>query len=382
MTQYKGYSSEQWARLLHTTIAEHIREQTPAHMRSYRLGALLEASGRISFNNTGNGFDWPVIYRFHDVEGNDGRTVRSFGQTNLWDTAYLNYRGYQATDSISNDELQANAGPEAIVRVMDNFGTRLDESIRNAMGKQWYIDGGLAANSKFWNGFESMFGTNGTVKVDDGTQRSANAADLVGYPSDTYAGLSTELGGAHGGSSNAPSGQAWPHGVADSEYDFWSPLIVNYTSTAFGGASDTFAAQGDEAMRFAIIHCQRNHNNKPVTNIMLDRSLYIDFLNLIDDKERVIVDKGNNAYSLTNFGFQDVVNFDGAEVSWETGVPANVGYGLNFNCMEVKCRTANFIELEGPEYDIHTQRYLAVACHRGNIKFETPRDFFKLAALA
>ena len=40
----------------------------------------------------------------------------------------------------------------------------------------------------------------GTVKADDGTQRAANAADIVGYPSDTYATLSTTTGGLPPGS--------------------------------------------------------------------------------------------------------------------------------------------------------------------------------------
>jgi hypothetical protein len=374
---YKGFNPVAFARTSSTTLAHHIREVEEAMSRNFAMGALLEGAGRINYNNSGEGFDWPVQFRLHNVEGNTGQTQRNFARRNLWKTANLEFRGYQATDSMYYREFLSNRGPEGIVKVFENFVSRLDTSLKQHLGIQYYIDGSASGNEQSWNGFESMFAVNGTVNITDGTQRSANAADKVGYPTDTYAGLVTTLGN-YGGENE--SGQVWPEGIADPEYDFWSPLIVNYTSTAFNGTADTFAAQGDEAMRYAIIHAQRNSSmDGQVTNIFLARNLYMDLLNLLDNKEEVQV---TNEWSLRAFGFKNVLGFDGLEVTWEAGVPTDVGYGMNYNGVELKSMDATLLRPEGPEYDIHSQAFNAVVSTLSNMKFSSPRNTFKLAALA
>jgi hypothetical protein len=375
MTTYKGYDPVAWQRPLHTTLAQHIRQVEPSMVRNYQMGALLEATGRILKSLGGNGFDWPVQFRYHDVEGNTGRTVRNFAQTNIWDTASLPYRGYQTTDAIYRAELLANRGPEAIINVFNGFTGRLTGSMQNALGRQYYIDGETSANSKFWHGFDSVFQHSGnTVNITDGTSRSVNAADKVAFPEGTYAGLNIELGAAHGGE-NA-SGAIWPDGIADSQFDFWTPIIVHLAHTAFASALD-------EALRYGIITCQRNASqNAQITNIFLARDQYEVLLNVLDDKERLIIGRGAGAYSLPNFGFRQVINFDGVEVSWEAGVPTGTGYGMNYNDVEMRCRESDFLTPEGPVYDIFTQAYNAVVYTLSNLKFGTPRNMLKFETVA
>ena len=378
-TGYKGFNPQAFARTSATTLAKHIRDVEEAMLRNFQLGALLESNGRISYDMGGEGFDWPVQYRNHNVEGNTGENPRNFARRNLWQTASLEFRGYQTTDAMYLREFLSNRGPEAIVKVYDNFTTRLETSMKQALGTQYYIDGTTAANSQAWHGLESLFGINGTLNISTGAQRSANAADKVGYPSQTYAGLSTVLGN-YGGENE--SGQVWPEGIADPEFDFWSPLVINYTSTAFGGAADTFAAQGDEAMRYGRIHAERNSSmDGQVTNVSLSRNLYMDFLNLIDAKEQINVNRGDGN-SLVSLGFKNVVNFDGMEVSYENGVPTNVGYGYNIKSMELLSMDSQLFRSEGPEYDLDTQSFRAVISTLSNMKCTSPRNFFKLAALA
>jgi|TARA_R100000808_G_C2154923_1_gene166448 hypothetical protein len=374
---YKGFNPVAFSRTAATTLAKHIREVEESMLRNYQMGALLEAAGRVNYNNSGEGFDWPVQFRLHKVEGNTGETQRNFARRNLWKTANLEYRGYQATDSMYYREFRSNRGPEGVVKVFENFVDRLETSITQVLGTEYYIDGSASGNEQSWHGLESMFAVNGTVNISTGAQRSANAADKVGYASDTYAGLSTALGNAGG---ENESGAIWPDGIADSEYDYWTPLIVNYTSTAFSGSADTFAAQGDEAMRYAIINAQRNTSkNGQITNIFLARDLYTDLLNLIDDKERIQI---SSEHSLRALGFKNVLNFDGVEVSWESGVPTGVGYGINYDNMELKSMDDSLLRSEGPDYDIHSQSFNAVVSTLSNLKFSSPRNFFKLAALA
>jgi len=374
---YKGFNPVAFSRTAATTLAKHIREVEESMLRNYQMGALLEAAGRVNYNNSGEGFDWPVQFRLHKVEGNTGETQRNFARRNLWKTANVEYRGYQATDSMYYREFRSNRGPEGVVKVFENFVDRLETSITQVLGTEYYIDGSASGNEQSWHGLESMFAVNGTVNISTGAQRTANAADKVGYASDTYGGLSTALGNAGG---ENESGAIWPDGIADSEYDYWTPLIVNYTSTAFSGSADTFAAQGDEAMRYAIINAQRNTSkNGQITNIFLARDLYTDLLNLIDDKERIQI---SSEHSLRALGFKNVLNFDGVEVSWESGVPTGVGYGINYDNMELKSMDDSLLRSEGPDYDIHSQSFNAVVSTLSNLKFSSPRNFFKLAALA
>jgi hypothetical protein len=217
------------------------------------------------------------------------------------------------------------------------------------------------------------------VNSTSGAQRSANAADIVGYPNDTYAGLSTVLGN-YGGENE--SSQYWPDGISDAEYDFWSPLVVNYTTTHadLPSTTQTWAGQGDEAMRYAIINAQRNTSkNGQITNILLARDLYMGLLNIIDDKERIQI---SSEQSLRALGFKNVLNFDGIEVSWEAAIASGVGYGINYDNMELKSMDESLLRSEGPEYDIHSQSFNAVVSTLSNLKFSSPRNFFKLAALA
>ena len=376
---YKGFNPVAFSRTAATTLANHIREVEESMLRNYQMGALLEAGGRVNYNNSGEGFDWPVQYRMHKVEGNTGETQRNFARRNLWKTASLEFRGYQTTDSMYYREFRSNKGPEGVVKVFDNFVERLETSLTQGLGGEYYADGSASGNEQSWHGLESMFVLNGTVNSTSGAQRSANAADIVGYPNDTYSGLSTVLGN-YGGENE--SGQYWPDGIADAEYDFWSPLVVNYTTTHadLPSSTNTWAGQGDEAMRYAIINAQRNTSkNGQITNILLARDLYMGLLNIIDTKERIQI---SSEQSLRALGFKNVLNFDGIEVSWEAAIASGVGYGINYDNMELKSMDESLLRSEGPEYDIHSQSFNAVVSTLSNLKFSSPRNFFKLAALA
>ena len=376
---YKGFNPVAFSRTAATTLANHIREVEESMLRNYQMGALLEAGGRVNYNNSGEGFDWPVQYRLHKVEGNTGETQRNFARRNLWKTASLEFRGYQTTDSMYYREFRSNKGPEGVVKVFDNFVERLETSLTQGLGGEYYADGSASGNEQSWHGMESMFVLNGTVNSTSGAQRTANAADIVGYPNDTYSGLSTVLGN-YGGENE--SGQYWPDGIADAEYDFWSPLVVNYTTTHadLPSSTNTWAGQGDEAMRYAIINAQRNTSkNGQITNILLARDLYMGLLNIIDTKERIQI---SSEQSLRALGFKNVLNFDGIEVSWEAAIASGVGYGINYDNMELKSMDESLLRSEGPEYDIHSQSFNAVVSTLSNLKFSSPRNFFKLAALA
>lgn len=367
MAGYKGYSDSDFARSMHTVLAKNIREETPAMLRNFQMLAILEASGNVLYNQGGRGFDWPVQYRLHEVTGNTGENPRSFARRNLWQTAALSYRGYETTDAIYRKEVKEGQGPEAIVPVFEKMVDRLKTSLKQTLARQPYVDGNATGNEQYWHGFDSMFGTNGSLNYQTGAQRSANQADYVGYPSDTYAGLSTELGN-YGGENE--SGQYWPHGIADPEFDFWSPLVVLHDSSRF--TSPTII----EALAFAITHAQRNMSlDGQITNVWMSRDLFLTFKNAHRSKEQIEV---TSEHSLRALGFKNVINFDGVEVSWEAGVPTGCAYGMNYRNIDLRCMDSELLEVEGPEYDMDMQAWKAVVSTLSNLRFASPRDCFKL----
>jgi hypothetical protein len=361
-------SSTDWARSIATTIVNHLREEEIASLRKYKVFAALEGSGQVRTNMSGRGFDWELQYRNHTPSGNNGETPRTFARQNLWKRAELEFRGAQVTDAIYKKEMLENRSAQALVNVAGKMASRLLTSMEQYLAKEWTVDGYASGNELRFHGLESFMGTNGTVNVSTGAQRTANAADPFAYPTDTYAGLSTVLG-AYGGSQTTG---VWPNGYADPELDFFSPVVCNYTSTYFGGS--TWKDNCTKAVREAIHQTRRNDSQEDqIDMVLLDRRLFIDFMNTLDSKERVLVSRANG---LRSYGFTDVFELDGVEISGENSVPANTGYGLAIGNMELLCMEGQLF------YDEITQQYRYVVSTLGNIKFKSPRNFFKLTSLA
>lgn len=371
-------SSTDWARSIATSIVNHLREEEVASLRKYKVFAALEGSGNIRTNMSGRGFDWEIQYRNHTPSGNNGETPRTFARTNLWKRAELEYRGAQVTDAIYKKEMLENRSAQALVNVAGKMASRLLTSMEQYLAKEWLQDGYATGNELRFHGIESFLGTNGTIQADSTTavtQRSLNAADPFYYPSDSYAGLSTVLG-AYGGSQKSGN---WPNGFADPEFDFFSPVIVNATSSYFGSTS--WKDNCVKAVREALHQTRRNDTKEDqIDMVLLDRRLYIDFLNTLDAKERVIVSRQNG---LRSYGFTDVFELDGVEISQENSIGSssstvNSGYGLCIGNMELLCMENQLMQSEGPFYDEITQQYRYVVSTLGNLKFKSPRNFFKL----
>jgi hypothetical protein len=178
--------------------------------------------------------------------------------------------------------------------------------------------------------------------------------------------------GNYGGSQH-DSSLPWPEGTQDSQYDFWSPLIVQRDSTAFSGSTN--GEKLEKAIRYGITHATRNSTiDGQITNVFVDRSLLIDLKNFNDGRQTIEVK--NAPDSLVSLGFRSVFKFDGIEISSENAVPAGYAFGINLACMELLALTANLFEDEGgPQYDINTQSMNAVVSTLSNLKYKSPRNF-------
>lgn len=375
-------NSTDWARVIQTTIQNYLRETEQTTFRKFKVFAMLEGNGNVVMNQGGLNLNWQVRYRNQNVTGNNGETPRVFARQNLFLTAVLPYRGYQVTDSIYKREMLENRGQAALINVAGGMATRLEESLDQHLAKEIWVDGNAAGNELRFHGLESFFAIDGTVNIADGTKRAANADDAFGWPADNYAGLNTGLGAVAGSQLSG----VWPNGVADPEYDHWSPIVVNYTSKYFkgkdstGADSFTWKDQCVQAVREGIHQAKRNDTKaSQIDMVVLDRKLYIDYMNRLDSKERVLIQP---ASKLREYGFLDSFSQDGVDITTEYAVPSGCGYGLSIDNMELRCMESQLRTAEGPFYNEDTQAYRYVVSVLANIKCKSPRNFFKLQAIA
>jgi hypothetical protein len=367
-------SATDWARAIGTTITNYLREEEVNVLRKFRVFASLEGSGNVLTNQSGRGFSWEVRFRNQPVSGNNGETPRTFSRQNLWKTAKLDYRGYQVTDAIYRREMLENRGQQALINVAGKMASRLQGSMEQHLSREVYVDGDAVGNELRFQGLDTLFGFDGTVDVTTGARNTtAKAADPFCWAKDNYAGLSTELGAEAGSQLEKGS---WPNVACDPEYDYYTPIIVNYTSSFFKGQTPTWKDQCVEAVREGIHQAKRNDSKASAIDlVMLDRRMFIDYMNRLDSKERTIVTKTNG---LKSYGFSDVFEQDGCEISTEYAVPTGCGYGLSIANMYLHCMEGQLITAEGPYYSETNQSYRYVASVLANMRFASPRNFFKL----
>ena len=373
-------SPNDWARAIATTIVQHTREEEIAVFRRFKVFAMLEAQGNILMNQTGRGFDWNVRFRSAPVTGNSGDTPRTFSRINMWKRAELPWRGFTATDAIYRRELLENRGKEALVNVASQMAQRLQESLEQYLSYQPYVDGNAPGNENFFHGALSFLGYSGTISEAGGAgvadqRTSSNTGDRFGYPTDSYAGLSTQPGFYGGGRLNATTG-AWPDVPVDPEFDFYSPVVINYNSTGFIN-KQSWRDNCVQATREGIVQCKRNDTRESqIDMVVLDRKLFIQYLNSLETKERAIVTRENG---LRAYGFSDVFEQDGCEIAHEAAVPPGLGFGLSIGNMELRCLENQLFMAEGPYFSEETQAYRYACSTLGNMRFRSPRNFFLLA---
>lgn len=356
-----------WSRLVNTTIHEYIRKEEVNVLRNRKLLALMQSRGRITFNHGGDLMDWKVRYKRAPVQGYADMDVLTFARRDRWKTAQLPWRGYATTDAMTKLERLKNKGTEAIIKVYEQIVPSLMSDIDDQFGDELYIDGNAAGNSNRIHGIESWMANGG-----------AAAAGFIASPSDTYAGLSTALGNYGGNWSVNGSAQVnWPTGTGDAHYDFWSPLIVDYTDTAWAASTKTWVNTCLEALRYGIVKGKKNKSASGMLDlILLNDELYREFAENLDSTQRTVVQRGGSKTGLYALGFGDTINFEGVDVNYEYGVPTGIGYGWSLANLELCSLQPQLFVPEGPDFDISTQSWRFSIDFFGNMK-ANPRTFTK-----
>lgn len=354
--------SSDWSRVVNTTISNFIKGEEVNILRNRKLTALLKSKGRITTNWSGDDMVWRVRYRRAPMVGYADTDTLTFARRDRWKTARLGWRGYSATDGMTKGERLKNRNAQAIINVYSQIAQSLMEDMEESFGDELYIDGNAAGNGKKIHGVESFLG-------------AGSVGAFVAQPSDSFAGLNTALasyGGAWTGT--------WPTGVGDAHYDFWSPLLVNYTGSGWTPATKTWQTTCIEALRFAILKSHKNKTTRGKIDVtFLNDELYRQFLAALDDKQRIQIQSNSSNSTLIKLGFTDVQNFDGVDITYEFGTPQNVGYGFNVDQMELRSMQSQLFVPEGPEYDQASKTWRFSIDFFGNAVWN-PRYFYKLGA--
>lgn len=310
--------------------------------------------------------DWKVQYKRSPLIGYADTDTLTFSRRDRWKTAQLDWRGYAITDSMTKQERLKNRSVEAIVKLYDGLARNLMDDIEDQFCDEFYIDGYASGNNKRVHGIESFF-----------SSVNAQSGNFVGLPQTTYANLSTILGNYGGLWNSSSSTGTWPIGTGDAHFDFWTPLAVDYTNTAWAASTKTWANTALEAIRFGVIHARKNKSKRGMLDfIMLNDELLRLFLQIQDVKERIMVDRGEKSSGLVALGFKDVINFEGTDITTEYGTPANVGYGWNAEQMELRSMQGQLFVPEGPDYDVASKSWRFSIDFFGNLVFN-PRYFLK-----
>jgi hypothetical protein len=358
--------AQQWSRVVNSTIKKYLRDREINILRNRKLTALLKKKGRISFNWSGTAMQWPVKYkRVRLTPFADGDMVE-FSRKDRNKSAVLDWRGYSAGDSMTKGEFLQNRSTEAIIKLYSDISTDLVDDMEDAFGEEFYVNGYASGNSKRLHGIESFMSA------------STNAGNGAATPTGSYAGLSC-VPGQYGGSWDGGNLPGWPNGRGDAQYDFWSPLVVDYGDSLFDPTNHNWETNCVEAISFGIIKSKKSKSAKGQLDVILtDDEMYRKYIKQQRGKERINVT--NEQSPLIKLGFGDVFNQDGTDITWEYGMPGGVAYGYNCDMMELRSQQAQVFVPEGPDQDIVSKSWRFSVDFFGNVVFN-PKFFVKFINL-
>lgn len=355
------------SRIVNTTINDYIKGEVNELFRTRRIWAMLNSKGLITYGHGGDNINWKVRFKQATLSGFAYGDTISFAPVDRWKSAELPYRGYQMSDALHKIEKLKNRTKEGIVKYYSDLSTILMKEFKEKLPEELYVDGNATGNTKRFHGLESFFSVSG-----------ASASAPIGTNNDTYAGLSTALGGAGGSWSGN-----WPSGTGDAHYDYFTPIVVDYTSavaTASGGwtsSTATWAARNEEVMAWGFLKAKMLCENHHLDVCVLDNELFRLFAQGQRAKEQINISRGDGSSGLVKLGFNDVLNLDGVDITTEYGVPATVGYGLPMDQIECRSMQDELIVADGPDYDIASKTDRFSMDLFGNLRFETVKGMLK-----
>lgn len=354
------------ARITTSVINAYMRNRIEPIFRKDVLMAMLKSKGRLTFNAHGAKLDWKPKFRRQDIVPGDGNPVSiSFPQMNKRKVAQLEWVNYNLGASWNKyEELISQNKETALFKIAEDVVKDMADDFMESFRLKLYTDSSVAANSRDLSGLETMFAVNGVI-----------ASGTVGSPNDTYAGLSTVLGN-YGGDWTADTGKAWPTGTGSPEYCFWSPIVVDYTNSGWAATTKTWPNTWQEALNYAVTYGEQLQRQS-FDLILLNSELLRQAKDSLIGKQTLEVTQNSELVKLGH----KTIQFNGIEMASEYGVPSGVGYLLSFDKMELLSLQGQLVG-KMDDSDITTAQQLRAMDFYGQLKFEAPSYFAKVAAIS
>lgn len=360
-----------------TAAPKYMNDFMDQTMRKHSLLNMMKEYGMIEYNAGDAATIYQIKVREHAVRTKVDTTRLTFENSDLFEQCEVDVRAYEASDILTEEQYKKNQGEGRLINLMDAKMKGMVSTLWRRMNEYLYHDGDLAAYLDGFRGLESCLADDGATVV----------GDRVAAPSDTYAGLSTALGNFGGTWStdlasadqyNTTLANDWPNGKgSNGSYDANSPLLINWSSTAWGTSSnlwdDNLEIVLREAQAIQKIRC--GDINAPIFFIM-PSMMYTKAENFYSQRHRHYAPfGGEQGYSEQN------LMVDGVVLRVDYGVPANTVYGvcpdhieafffppMNRGGSGAEVGDEAFIDAFGPTWDEASGAYLMRADVYGNFR--------------
>lgn len=351
---------------IHSTIQNFLREVEPIGMRNWRSLDLVKKLGRVKYNQTGTFYDWRLHYRIQPTEDYTPVNINNFVEQDLYETAQLEPRGFKTTDAMTNWEKMINRGQPALIDRFKEIPKAQAKSMFQTLQSYFWIDGNAAGNTGKFHGINSFMGVSG-----------ADSGGYIGTNNDTYAGLSTALG-AKGGSWTG----TWPVGdTLTFEYDYHTPLVVDYTDTLWSAAAHTWAANAFEVITWSISNgLGRNGgwgDDRTSMFGILNNELFRLLALQVHANQQITFQANDAPDAERSVSFGPTLIIENIPWGGEFGVPATEGFLIDFANVEIRTPNAQLFVTDGSDYSLNSDRWRWLQICVGNYIFKNVKNFVK-----
>ena len=359
------------ARLAMLALPNYVRKQMELPTRKSYLLSEIRKRGRETTRNGGLNIEWrPKMRRGELTWGPGNPNVISFPQTNLWTKATLDYKTCFMGASMSEIEaLSLMDNPARYFSKVKSMGDELATDFPIRFAPHMFTDG---TGTLKLDGLESWGSVSGATQP----------GEPIGNPNDTYAGLSTALGGL-GGDWSAPTNHTWPivndPDACDYEYHAWTPLVVNYNdaelqmNTTDEDAGWQYCWQ--YAMNYATTYQRMLYSTAPDVWVIDAELLRIAENSMKASSQFQLDSSAKDLDPATR-----VVSWNGTKFCTEFGVPSGCVYGVTFDKLELKCMGDAFLKTDEDKDFVTGDKLWKVSWH-GNLWIESPIYFPMLKAV-
>lgn len=348
------------------TTQQFMRGSFDNTIKRIKVLRLLKEKGNIKPDASGKFFERNVaIGRFRSAARAD-LAERTFARKQVFATYAVPYSWYETTGVLSEQDIAFNKGPEALIRLRSDMLARMGKDSEKSLAED-ILKNNAGTTSVFGQaaatvspvplyGIPTMFGYGATAQNYDAdaqtTSGNVGATDKEVLPNTTYCGVSTHP-------TNAIAG------VNGKENESTSPVLVNWSSTAWTGTA-TWKSTALPVLDYALNRLARGESmDEQIDTIVTTRTMFTDISQAIigggpSGLGGRVVFQGGAPQSPNMRLFDGIrIPYGAATIYWDAYQPANAVYFLNTDQGEFCYNPQDPIRVDGNilEGDLGSELY-------------------------